>query len=82
MKIVGRLLISLAGALAAASVAVVGCGTTNNINAGGGTSALGESCTRTFDCKTGLVCEQNVCLAGPSMTAAEGGVTVDGGDAR
>ncbi len=81
MKIVGRLLISLAGALAAASVAVVGCGTTNNINAGGGTSALGESCTRTFDCKTGLVCEQNVCLAGPSMTAAEGGVTVDGGDA-
>jgi hypothetical protein len=82
MKIVGRLLISIVGALSAAGMTVVGCGTTNNINAGGGTSGPGESCTRTFDCKANLVCEQNVCLAGPSMTTADGGaITVDGGDA-
>ena len=24
---------------------------------GGGTSDIGETCTRTFDCKSGLVCE-------------------------
>jgi hypothetical protein len=80
MKIVGRLLISLAGALAAAGVAVVGCGTTNNINSGGGTSGLGESCTRTFDCQSKYVCEQNVCLL-PSTTVAPDGGTIVVGDA-
>jgi hypothetical protein len=74
MKIVGRLLISLAGAVVAVGVTLVGCGTTNNINSGGGTSALGETCSRTFDCKAHLACVENVCL--PEI---DGG-TVDGGD--
>ncbi len=76
MKIVGRLLILLVGALTAAGMTVAGCGTTNNINSGGGTSGQGESCTRTFDCKTNLICEQNVCLPGPSMTTPDGGVVM------
>src|SRR5579864_5062043 len=78
MKIVGRLLISLVGALAVAGAAVVGCSTTNNLNSGGGTSDLGETCTRTFDCKTGLICEQNVCLKAAPTTTADGGVLPTG----
>src|SRR5882672_6120868 len=74
MKIVGRILISLAGALAIVGAAVVGCSTTNNLNSGGGTSDIGETCTRTFDCKSGLVCEQNVCLKAAPTTTADGGV--------
>ena len=79
MKIVGRILISLAGALATAGVAVVGCSTTNNLNSGGGTSNLGETCTRTFDCMTGLICEQNVCLKSATPPVPDGG-TASGGD--
>jgi hypothetical protein len=81
MKIVGRILISLAGAVALVAGAVAGCSTTNNLNSGGGTSALGETCTRTFDCKSPLVCEQNVCLMPAATTAPDGGVlpTMDSG---
>jgi hypothetical protein len=78
MKIVGRLLISLVGALAVAGAAVAGCSTTNNLNNGQGTSGLGETCTRSFDCKTGLVCEQNVCLASAATTTPDGGVLPTG----
>ena len=77
MKIVGRLLISLAGAVVAAGVTLVGCGTTNNINSGGGTSALGESCSRTFDCAAHLACVENVCL--PEAVPVDGG-SADGGE--
>jgi hypothetical protein len=83
MKIVGRLLISLAGAVVAVGVTLVGCGTTNNINSGGGTSALGESCSRTFDCQAHLACVENVCLPqavvdGGSADGGEGGITSTG----
>ena len=83
MKIVGRILLSLAGALALAGAAVAGCSTTNNLNNGGGTSDIGETCTRTFDCKSGLVCEQNVCLKAAPTTAPDGGAlpTLDSGPA-
>jgi hypothetical protein len=70
---------TLVGALAAAGVAVVGCSTTNNLNSGGGTSGAGETCTRTFDCKEGLVCLQNICLPGPTTPVPEGG-TMSTGD--
>jgi hypothetical protein len=80
MKIVGRVLISLAGAFALVSAAVVGCSTTNNLDTGGGTSDLGETCTRTFDCKSPYICEQNVCLKAAATTAPDGGV-ITGSDA-
>src|ERR1700722_7995843 len=74
-----RFWISMAGAVALVGAAVAGCSTTNNLNSGGGTSNLGETCTRTFDCKSPLVCEQNVCLVGAVAPSADGG-TVDGGE--
>ena len=80
MKILGGLLTALVGALAAAGVAGVGCSTTNNLNNGGGTSGLGETCTRTFDCKSGLVCEQNVCLEPTTTTPVPDGGSASGGD--
>jgi hypothetical protein len=81
MKTVKNWWATVIGAALAAGVGVggfVGCGTTNNINTGGGTSGAGESCTRTFDCKSGLVCLQNYCVA-EAEPATDGG-TVDGGD--
>jgi hypothetical protein len=78
MKIVGRFLISLVGALAVAGAAVVGCSTTNNLNNGQGTSGPGETCTRSFDCKTGYICEQNICLAAAPTTTVDGGVLPTG----
>ncbi len=81
MKIVGRVLITLAGALALVSAAVVGCSTTNNLNNGQGTSGPGETCTRSFDCKSGLVCEQGVCFASSTSVSPDGSIiVVDGGD--
>src|SRR3984957_11953125 len=68
-----RFWISMAGAVALVGAAVAGCSTTNNLNSGGGTSNLGETCTRTFDCKSPLVCEQNVCLMPAATTAPDGG---------
>jgi hypothetical protein len=77
MKIMGITWVALAGATLAAGVAFAGCGTTNNINSGGGTSKLGESCERTFDCASGLACLQNVCF--PAPTVGDGGLA-DGGE--
>jgi hypothetical protein len=73
---------TFAGAAVVASVGVAGfagCGTTtnNNLNTGGGTSGEGESCTRTFDCKTGLACLQNFCVA-EAVQVTDGGV--EGGE--
>jgi hypothetical protein len=77
MKIVGRLLTALFCAVTAASIAVVGCSSTNNYNAGEGTSKIGESCTRSFDCKSGLVCVANTCFPAAVADASTG----DSGDA-
>ncbi len=79
MKIVGRVLISLAGTVALISAAIVGCSTTNNLDTGRGTSGQGETCTRTFDCKDGFVCQQGVCFA-TAGSVSDGGVLGDGGD--
>jgi hypothetical protein len=76
MKIVGRILVSLAGAVALVGAVVTGCSTTNNLNNGGGTSQLGETCTRTFDCADKLVCEQNVCLMPAATKAPDGGAII------
>jgi hypothetical protein len=72
MKIIGQLLISLVGAVTALGLAIAGCGTTNNYSNGGDprVSDLGESCTRTADCKSGLVCAANVCLM-TAMTSSD-----------
>jgi hypothetical protein len=80
MKTIRTWWATLAGAALAAGVGVggfAGCGTTNNINTGGGTSGLGESCTRTFDCAAHLVCLQNYCVA--EATSVDGG-SADGGE--
>jgi hypothetical protein len=48
------------------------------LDTGGGTSGLGESCTRTFDCKSGYACEENVCL--PIAVATGDAGIGDGGE--
>ena len=53
---------ALLGSAAVVS-AVAGCGSTTNISTGGGTSAAGQSCTRTFDCEEGLSCIESICVA-------------------
>jgi hypothetical protein len=78
MNIVRHVLISLAAATTVVGAALVGCGTTNNINTGGGTSGIGEACTRTFDCKSGLVCLSNQCF--PAQTTEGDGGVSDGGE--
>ena len=49
----------------------VGCST--NVPTGGGTSQPGNSCTRTFDCASGLSCIQNVCVQASPTTMMDGG---------
>jgi hypothetical protein len=71
-------LIAIGGAVSALSAA--GCGTTNNLNTGGGTSALGESCTRTFDCANGLVCVANVCYQATTASTSDAGPGDGGSD--
>ncbi len=53
--------------------AVAGCGST--VQAGGGTSGVGQSCTRTYDCASGDTCISNVCV---SATAPVGDAGADG----
>jgi len=49
---------------------VAACSSSSNEPAG---SALGESCARTADCQSGLACLANVCSAGGSHVAVDGG---------
>ena len=63
-------LATLAAAIVAVGVSVAACGTTNN-NAVEQSSALGESCAQTADCKVG-VCVNQTCVMGP-QTADGGG---------
>ena len=58
-----------------ASVAASVSGCTNGSSASG-TSAAGESCTKTADCASGLVCVANTCYAGGHPTPTGG---ADGG---
>ncbi len=78
--IVERVVVSLAAAAMAIGLAVAGCSTTNNLNNGGGASAQGQSCTKTFDCATDLVCLANICLPAPTTAATGDGGSPDGSD--
>ena len=70
VSVVGAILVFVAAA----------CGTTNNYDTGGGTSAAGQSCTRTFDCASGLVCLNNTCYA--SAAPVTGDASTDGAAAE
>jgi hypothetical protein len=67
-------LATLAAAVVAVGVSVAACGTTNN-NAVEQSSALGESCAQTADCKVG-VCVNQTCVMGPQ--SADGGGSSSG----
>ncbi|MGO9837749.1 MAG: hypothetical protein ACLP1X_26475 [Polyangiaceae bacterium] len=63
---------TLAGTAAALVALVAGCGSSSS---SGPASALGESCTRTADCQSGLVCIADTCFAKttPVEAGAEAG---------
>jgi len=67
----------MSGAAPWFAIAAAACGSHNQIDTGGGTSGSGESCTRTFDCKSPFVCIDGVCGAalnsGGDASAGEGG---------
>jgi hypothetical protein len=49
--------------------AAAGCGSSNSSGTAGG-SAEGQSCTKTDDCQSMLVCLANTCVKGPSLADA------------
>ncbi|HEX4338452.1 MAG TPA: hypothetical protein VH062_21245 [Polyangiaceae bacterium] len=53
------------------SAAATGCSDDDNGN--GTPSAKGESCARTADCKSGLVCIDDTCVSGPSSGNPDAG---------
>jgi hypothetical protein len=77
-----RLLGFTVAGMAAASVAVaMGCGSSSS---SAQPSALGESCTRTSDCQSGLVCVADTCFAKAPVIdagaeAGEAGLTTSSG---
>jgi len=76
MKISGFISCAIAGMGAVAGMAAVSCGSSS---ASAVASALGQSCTRTSDCKSGLVCINDTCVETPSLDAGAGGaVSPDG----
>ena len=80
MSFARRLLLCLPAAATAIALLAAGCSTTNNLNNGGGTSGLGEACSRTFDCKGSLVCLGDVCLP-PSASGGDASVGDGGSEA-
>jgi hypothetical protein len=64
-------IVSIAGAALAVLMAVASCSSSNSSSPT--PSGAGESCTRTSDCQSGLVCLGDTCVA------KGGGVTVDAG---
>jgi hypothetical protein len=73
--------IGLAAAAFAAVVLGSGCSDDNNTSAGT-PSGKGESCTRTADCKSGLVCIGGECVTGPGGSGEDGGSTSSGGSSQ
>ena len=68
--------LGIIGSIAAAVAApIAGC---TNGSSASGTSASGESCTKTADCQSGLVCVANTCYPG-GHPAAMGGSDAAGG---
>jgi hypothetical protein len=77
MKIVRAFGLFFAVLVTVLGVCAAGCGSSSSNEPGA--SALGESCTRTADCQSGLVCLANACfrMAGP----VDGGGAEGGGEA-
>jgi hypothetical protein len=71
----------LAGAAVALGVSIGGCSSSSNNSSSGPLSAAGESCSRTADCGSGLVCVENTCVAKGTTTINDAGVVIgaDGG---
>jgi hypothetical protein len=66
-------LATLAAAVVALGASIAACGSTTNNNAPTQSSALGESCSQTADCKSGLVCIALTCVMGPATSTGDGG---------
>jgi hypothetical protein len=89
MRIAKLLFFTIVAIAALAAVFVAGCSSSGNAAGGGdsgvtqGTSAAGESCTRTADCLIGFACIQNACYARAGVddggADAAGAATDDGG---
>jgi hypothetical protein len=60
-------------AVSAFSVAAIATGCSDDDKNTGTPSAKGESCTRTADCKSGLVCIETTCVTGPGSNNPDGG---------
>ena len=72
---------TVAGMAAAIALVAMGCGSSSS---GAQPSGLGESCTRTSDCQSGLVCVADTCFArAPAIDAGaeagEAGLTTSAG---
>src|SRR4051812_38235976 len=74
-----RSILSYVGAALAALALVAACGDDEKKTATGPLSGKGESCTRTADCGSGLVCAANVCVATARTLPDGGGIAGDGG---
>jgi hypothetical protein len=71
--------ISICLAAAALSAVFLGSGCSDDSTPAGTPSAKGESCTRTADCKSGLICIGGTCVTGPGSTSEDGGSKGTGG---
>jgi hypothetical protein len=69
-----------AGAVVAVAATLGGCGSSSSSAPNTAIGALGESCTRTADCSSGLVCIEDTCVA-KGTTINDAGVIIgaDGG---
>jgi hypothetical protein len=76
MNVRGRIVLSVGGLSLALGGLLLACSTTNN-NYPPGESTSGQSCSQTEDCKSPLVCIDNVCQAGATTTTTT--TTTDGG---
>jgi len=65
------LVVSLIGATSMAMALLVGCGD-DDVKPAQVTSKVGQSCTKTADCESGLSCIDNVCYKTPPQAAGGG----------
>jgi hypothetical protein len=59
--------------LGVVSVLLIAAGCSSTSSSGQGSSAAGESCTRTYDCSANLICQSNVCVAPVAVPVGDGG---------
>jgi hypothetical protein len=77
MNVSGRIVSSAAGLSLALGALLAACSSSSN-NSTPGESAAGQSCEQTADCKSPLVCIDNVCQQAPTTATTS---TTDGGNA-